>query len=150
MSAKLTQGIFAICEGYIKTEPKLEYVGTNNTALCKFRLMVRRAAKAKDDEQQHIFFTVIAWGKYGERIHEEVKIGDAVKVRGIFDVREYERKDGGKGHDHELKADMVQLAEWPADGDEPAHGRDGAAVAAANRVQEAAKQRDAETQKIPF
>ena len=94
--------------GRLGAEPELKYT-QNGTPILKLRVAVNLRAKV-DGEWGDVtnWYSVDCFGKRYEGLARILSKGREVSARGSLLVREYERRDGGKGYSLDLKADDVQ------------------------------------------
>lgn len=86
-------------------DPTLKYVGQENKAVVKLRVVASRSTKNQSGEWEkkgEIWANATAWDAHAESVAATVKDKDLVLITGQIETQEYERKDGGKGSSNEI------------------------------------------------
>lgn len=92
-------------QGRLAADPDLSFTPSGR-AVAKFRIACDKNRKNDQGQWEKVSTTwlaVDAWGDDAEPVVENLKKGDMVTVVGQLNVREYERKDGGKGTSVEIE-----------------------------------------------
>lgn len=73
--------------GHLTRDPELKNVGTKGTALAKFGMAINETYKGSDGSKKErvVFVDVVAWGRTGEVIHQYLKKGNPIFVKGRLD-----------------------------------------------------------------
>jgi single-strand DNA-binding protein len=97
--------------GRLGNEPELKYT-TSGKAVAEFSIACDENKKNGDqwEKVSTTWLRVTIWEKDAEAVAEHLKKGDLVTVIGSLTVREYEKKDGGKGTSVEVKNANVTKA----------------------------------------
>ena len=94
---------------------------SGGTAVCNFSIAVDRRGKDNEGEKKPpLWLKVVLWGKLGETIGKYLKKGKQVAIQGELDIREFDRKEGGKGTSVEINARQVTLLGGGQDAEKPA------------------------------
>jgi len=82
--------------GNLVRKPEVQYVGENDTALCKITLANNRSYldKNKDWQQDTTFVDCEIWGTLAERVEKKADKGAPVIVEGVLKQDTWEDKDG--------------------------------------------------------
>lgn len=99
--------------GRLGADPELKFTGSGK-AVANFRIACddRRLNKQTNEWETTttVWLAVDLWEKDAEAAAEHLKKGDEVTVIGQLNVREFDRKDGGKGTSVEIKYSKVSKA----------------------------------------
>ena len=60
--------------------------------------------RSADDEVETHYFNVTLWGRNAENLLNRCRKGQEVFVQGQYSFREYTRRDGTKGHSHDVNS----------------------------------------------
>lgn len=106
---------------------------------------VRVAVSGWKKDADATWLGVVIFGKRGESVAQYLTKGSRIGVSGRLQVREFERKDGGKGTSVEIVADDVTLLGKPeARGDDGGGQRSTARHGSQRQQMESARDRDDE------
>ena len=106
---------------------------------------VRVAVAGWKKDADATWLGVVIFGKRGESVAQHLTKGSRIGVSGRLQVREFERKDGGKGTSVEIVADDVTLLGKPeARGDDGGGQRSTARHGSQRQQMESARDRDDE------
>ncbi len=94
--------------GNLTRDPELRFTNSG-TATCGFGVAVNRRYMQNNEwvDAPTNFFNVTVWGQYGENVATSLAKGDRVLVKGRFDFRKYQNKDGIEVTTHDIIADEV-------------------------------------------
>jgi len=97
--------------GRLGNEPDLKFT-TGGKAVAEFSIACDENKKNGDqwEKVSTTWLRVTVWEKDAEAVAEHLKKGDLVTVIGQLNVREYDKKDGGKGTSVEVKNANVTKA----------------------------------------
>lgn len=97
--------------GRLGDDPELRFT-PGGKAVAEFRIACDENKKSGDswEKVSTTWLRVSIWEKDAEAVAEHLKKGDLVTVIGSLTVREYEKKDGGKGTSVEVKNATVTKA----------------------------------------
>ena len=95
--------------GRLGRDAELKYT-TSGTAVANFSIAVDRRGKDKEGEKlAPIWIKITLWAKLAETLSKYLKKGKQVAIQGELDIREFDRKEGGKGTSVEINARQVTL-----------------------------------------
>lgn len=93
--------------GNVTRDPELKYTNSGK-AVVSFGLAVNRRYQVNGEWQEQVsFFNVTAWDQLGENVAASLTKGARVVVSGRIEVREYDKRDGGKGVSVDVTADEI-------------------------------------------
>lgn len=92
----------ATVAGHLGRAPEIKEV--SGSTVCEFNLAVNDPYR-KDDPPS--WFKISVWGKQAEACERYLDKGSACLISGQLKVREFTKKDGGKGTSVEIRADRV-------------------------------------------
>lgn len=97
--------------GRLGDDPELRFT-PGGKAVAEFRMACDENKKNGDswEKVSTTWLRVTLWEKDAEAVAEHIKKGDLVTVIGSLTVREYDKKDGGKGTSVEIKNAAVTKA----------------------------------------
>ncbi len=108
--------IHAVVIGNLGADPELKY-GQDGTPILNLRVAASSRQKV-DGEWKDVatWCSVAVFGKRGESLAKILDKGTRVAVRGALSVREYDKRDGGRGYSIDVRADEVELLGSKGDG----------------------------------
>ena len=74
------------------------------------------STQKRKGEDHTTWVRVVLWGKTGERVAQHLTKGAQVAVSGEMSLREYQKRDGGKGVSLEMNGDRIKLLGGKRDG----------------------------------
>lgn len=108
-----------ILMGRLTADPELRYTESEK-AYSRFTLAVNRNFKNKDGEYDADFFSVVAWDKRAEVIHNNVKKGHKFAVVGRLQNSSYQKQDGTTGYQTDVIIEDFDFLESKKKEDAPA------------------------------
>ena len=101
--------IHATVVGNLGAEPEMKYAG-DGTPILNLRVAASSRKKV-DGEWKDVptWCAVSVFGKRAESLAKLLEKGSKVAVRGELSVREYDKRDGGRGYSVDVRADEVEL-----------------------------------------
>jgi len=100
--------------GRLGNDPELTHTNSG-TALCKFRLAVKRPPRRDEDggsgEEETDWLDITCWGKVAENVAQYLDKGALAGIEGRVQSHTWEKKDGSKGYGVEVNAQRVQFLE---------------------------------------
>lgn len=106
--------------GNLCADPELKTT-PNGVSVTSFSLAVGRR-KAKDQEPQTDFITVVAWRNTAEFICKYFQKGKAILIVGSLQTITWEDQNGNKRYATEVVADEAQFVEKKGDATSPVNG----------------------------
>jgi len=135
--------------GRLGNDPELTYTNSG-TALCKFRLAVKRPPRRSEDggrgEDVTDWLDITCWGKVAENVSQYLDKGSLVGVEGRIQSRTWEKQDGSKGYGVEINAQSVQFLESKKEADARRAAGGGGAPPQQRQPQQGAPQQEAPQQ----
>lgn len=115
--------IHAVITGNLGAAPELRYTN-DGTPILKIRVASNSREKV-DGEWKDVptWCSVSVFGKRGESLAKLLDKGSRVCVRGALSVREYDKRDGGRGYSVDVRADEVELLGGKRDDAQQSAGR---------------------------
>lgn len=111
-----------IIVGRLTKDPELRYT-SSGTPVCNFFVASSHYYKDKNndnkDREETCFINIIAWGKRGENINNQLHKGDPIFVEGRLQSRNWKTKDGQKRTTIEIVADDIQFLNRAKKGTSP-------------------------------
>lgn len=104
-----------VITGRMVADPELRYT-PKGTAVAGFRIAVDRSFVPANGNREADFFSVVAWGKLGETVANNLKKGRLCGVEGRMQMRSYEAQDGTKRTVWELIAQNIHFLDSKKDG----------------------------------
>lgn len=102
--------------GNLGRDPEMNYTPSGK-AVTKFSVAVNEGRGTNGGDQETLWLNIVAWEKLGEVCNQYLHKGERVYLAGRLRVREYERREGGKGTAVEMIAEkMVMLSPKGANG----------------------------------
>lgn len=83
-----------ILVGRLTRDPELRTTSTGK-AVCTFSVAVNRQFK-QEGQPDADFFNVVAWGRQAEVIHQYLRKGREIALRGRLQTRSYQAQDGSR------------------------------------------------------
>lgn len=97
-----------ILVGRLTKEPELRKTNSD-MSVCNFTIAVDNTAKEADGTRGTCFLECKAFGDKAENICKFVAKGGKVAVDGSINQRNFERRDGTKGHDYIVLVDSIEF-----------------------------------------
>ncbi len=98
--------------GRITKDPEVRYsTGSEQIAIAKFTLAVRRQTKDKNGELEADFINCTAFRKTAENIEKYVHKGDRLALVGHINVSSYDNKEGNKVWVTQVIVDELEFLE---------------------------------------
>ena len=97
-----------ILVGRLTKEPNLRKTNSD-MSVCNFTIAVDNTAKEADGTRGTCFLECRAFGDKAENLCKFVAKGSKVAVDGSINQRNFERKDGTKGHDFYVLVDSIEF-----------------------------------------
>ena len=97
-----------IVQGRLKAAPELRHTASG-TPVASFTLAVTRNRKDQNGEYGTDWMDCVAWGKLGEHAAKWFSKGDQAIVRGRFESRDWEDKNGQKRRSWEIIAESIDF-----------------------------------------
>ena len=97
-----------VITGRMVADPELRYT-PKGTAAASFRVAVDRSFVNANGTREADFFSVVAWGKLGETVADNLTKGRLCGVEGRMQMRSYEAQDGTKRTVWELIAHNIHF-----------------------------------------
>ena len=83
---------------------------SNGTVVAQFSVGVTESYTVNGDKKERTsWINVVAWGKLGEAVGNQLKKGSRVMVNGRIDTRSYEDKDGKRVYVTEVNAFNIAI-----------------------------------------
>ena len=95
--------------GRITHDPKISYTGDTQMCVAHFSVAAERPRRKDNPEKETDFPRIVAFGKLAEIIERYGIKGKLVSVHGSLQTKTYERKDGIKIFNMEVKAERIEL-----------------------------------------
>lgn len=97
-----------ILVGRLTKEPELRKTNSD-MSVCNFTIAVDNTAKEADGTRGTCFLECRAFGDKADNLCKFVAKGSKVAVDGSINQRNFERKDGTKGHDFYVLVDSIEF-----------------------------------------
>ena len=96
--------------GRLVAKPELKHI-PSGVAVASARMATGSRYKDQQGEwkEKTTYHSIVVWGKQGEAFAQATDKGCKVYIEGPIEHREYVKKDGSKGYQTEVKA---QVVEW--------------------------------------
>ncbi|MBS3740883.1 MAG: single-stranded DNA-binding protein [Candidatus Cloacimonetes bacterium] len=97
--------------GNLVRKPEVQYVGDNDTALCKITLANNRSYlnKDKDWQQETTFVDCEIWGSLAERVEKNSDKGSPLIVEGVLKQNTWEDKNGNTHSKLLIRAQKIHI-----------------------------------------
>ena len=106
----MSQGAYVTLVGYVAQEPNLRSTATGK-AITELRVGITPRIRDKDSGEwrdgQASYFSVTCWERLAHHVRASMHKGDPVLVKGRFQTRTYEDKDGNQKTETRITADTV-------------------------------------------
>jgi single-strand DNA-binding protein len=106
----MSQGAYVTLVGYVAQEPNLRTTATGK-AITELRVGITPRIRDRDSGEwrdgQASYFSVSCWERLAHHVRASMHKGDPVLVKGRFQTRTYEDKDGNQKTETRITADTV-------------------------------------------
>jgi single-strand DNA-binding protein len=106
----MSQGAYVTLVGYVAQEPNLRSTATGK-AITELRVGITPRIRDRDSGEwrdgQASYFSVSCWERLAHHVRASMHKGDPVLVKGRFQTRTYEDKDGNQKTETRITADTV-------------------------------------------
>ena len=102
----------AIIQGRPTRDPELLTADRTGKVFCKMRIASERPYKGKDVPRKADYFEVVAFGKLGQAMYNNLAKGALCTVLGRLEQSEYIDKVGNKRETINIVASSITIHEW--------------------------------------
>jgi single-strand DNA-binding protein len=99
-----------ILMGRLTKDPNVSMT-PNGKAVTRFTMAVDRPYRGKDGKTEADFINVVAWGKTGEIIGNNINKGQRILIEGRLEINPFDAKDGTRKYITQVNAEHMDFIE---------------------------------------